>query len=196
MKDIPLTPERSGGLCIQSSSLIGADLIVSTTNAFASRVIRTGTFSGVSHAMLYIGAGMVIEAVGSGVRQVPLSTAFLDASLAVSYRRVDLIDRDRDAIIHFAKTKVGKGYDTAGALGAGVARNPVACAAAGVVVCVGSSFGLASDDDRFFCSELILSAFSAANRPIMNQRPSTSVPNDIPKAYSRGLLEYVGHLIS
>ena len=140
---------------------------------------------------------MVIEAVFStGVRHVPLSSAFVDASLAVSYRRVDLSDGDRDAIVHFAKTKVGKGYDASGALGAGVARNPIACGASGVLVCLGAKLGLASNDDRFFCSELIFSAFAAANRPITKQRPSTSVPNDIPKAYSSGLLEYVGHLVS
>ncbi|MCI0391504.1 MAG: hypothetical protein MOB07_22405, partial [Acidobacteria bacterium] len=41
--------------------------LVSTTSALSSTAIRIGTWSEVSHARLYIGAGQVVEAVGDGV---------------------------------------------------------------------------------------------------------------------------------
>jgi len=44
----------------------------------------------VSHAMLYIGNGQVIEAVQGGVVVRSLQSALSDASLAVAYRSTDM----------------------------------------------------------------------------------------------------------
>lgn len=154
-----------------------------------------GTGSPVSHAMLYAGNGYVIEAVAGGVRHVPLKDAFNDASLAVAYRMTNLTDDEGSQVVDFATQQIGKAYDGVGAGGAGIARNGFACVAAGLVVCVMASAGVVGSANRFFCSELVLAAFASVNKPVSRQRPSTSIPNDIPQAYSQGILQYVGHLV-
>lgn len=181
-------------MCIAASALKLGDLIVSTTGAAVSATIRVGTGSPVSHAMLFVGNGEVIEAVGSGVRRVALGTAINDASLAVAYRVPDLTEKEGRMVVGFALGQIGKKYDTGGAAGAGIARNPLACAAAGVVICVAARTESLASGGRFYCSELVLAAYAAANRPLVARSPSLSVPNDIPQAYSHGRLVYVGHL--
>lgn len=56
-KPISLTPAGGGGMCIGPEALQAADIIVSTTRAAVSGVIRFGTNSTVSHAALYAGNG-------------------------------------------------------------------------------------------------------------------------------------------
>ncbi len=50
MRDIPLTPVGGGGLCLSDVGMNPADIIVSTTHAATSGVIRADTGSSVSHA--------------------------------------------------------------------------------------------------------------------------------------------------
>jgi cell wall-associated NlpC family hydrolase len=88
---IPLDPGR-GGQSIGLSVLKNADIIVSTTNAAISRAIRMATGSAVSHAILYIGGGQVMEAIGEGVTLRPLSQAIAQARLAVTYRHPSITD--------------------------------------------------------------------------------------------------------
>ena len=71
--EIPLDP-GVGGMSIGVDALQPADIIVSTARHAVSYAIRAGTLSAISHAMLYVGNGKVIEAVGSGVREVPSKT--------------------------------------------------------------------------------------------------------------------------
>lgn len=85
-KPIALTPAGGGGCCIGDAALRPADIIVSTTGAAVSGVIRVGTGSPVSHAALYAGNGEVIEAIGQGVVQRGLDKALADDLLAVAYR--------------------------------------------------------------------------------------------------------------
>lgn len=63
---IPLDP-GVGGQSIDENALSIGDIIVSTTPALISRVIRRATGSVVSHALVYIGGGQVVEAIGAGV---------------------------------------------------------------------------------------------------------------------------------
>lgn len=195
MAKIALDPERGGGMCIMPEALKKGDLIVSTTGANVSGVIRLGTGSPVSHAMLYIGNGTVIEAVGSGVRRVALKEAVNDASLAVAYRMKNLSDEEASQVVDFATLHIGKPYDYAGVGGAGIARNTAAWVLAGAIVCLLASAAVIGSPDRFFCSELVLAAFASVNKPLTSRSPSVSVPHDIPRAYSQGILDYAGHLV-
>ncbi len=62
--NIPLTPVGGGGHCINTDELQLADIIVSTTNARISQMIRAASGSVVSHAMIYARNNQVIEAIG------------------------------------------------------------------------------------------------------------------------------------
>lgn len=65
-------------MTISASTLRPADIIVSTTDAAVSAVIRAGSGSSVSHSMLYIGGGSVVEAVEAGVVRRPLADGHQD----------------------------------------------------------------------------------------------------------------------
>jgi len=187
---IPLDP-GAGGQSIGLAALQAGDLIVSTVRAAVSYAIRGGTFSSVSHAMLYIGDGEVVEAVGSGVRRTTLANAIDDAILAVAYRD-PRVDADKAQLIcEYAKAQVGKPYSYAGVAATGLRIiNPVAAVAGWI------HDRLSVDPDTagsYYCSELLFAAYAHAGIPLTGDRASNSVPNDIVRL-SHGRLNYVGHL--
>ncbi|MDB5915682.1 MAG: hypothetical protein JWP22_4357, partial [Ramlibacter sp.] len=110
---IPLDP-GAGGRSIGVGALQAGDIIVSTTSQFVSRAIRLGTFSPVSHTMLYVGDGKVIEAIGSGVRETTLAAAMADAILAVAYRHPRLDAAHATVAVAYARTRIGNPYNYAG----------------------------------------------------------------------------------
>lgn len=73
-------------LRIHPSALQPADIVVSTTPATVSWVIREVTGAPFSHAMLYVGNGDVIEAIPSSVVPRTLNAALSEATLAVAFR--------------------------------------------------------------------------------------------------------------
>ena len=96
--DIPLDP-GVGGQSIGIQALQVGDVILSTTDHLTSSVIRAGSGSQVSHAMLFVGqGGQVVEAVGGGVRLVPLEDAINDSTVAVAFRVAELSDDQRQQI--------------------------------------------------------------------------------------------------
>jgi hypothetical protein len=121
-------------MTISLSALRPADIIVSTTDAAVSAVIRAGSGSSVSHSMLYIGGGAVVEAVDVGVLRRPLADALQGAVLAIALRRRNLTEKQRTDVLAHAIRFAGSSlpYDTVGA--AGPARGP-----AGVVCWRGSA---------------------------------------------------------
>ncbi|MEP7341352.1 MAG: hypothetical protein ABI977_26720 [Acidobacteriota bacterium] len=195
---IALTPKDGAGMSMGESALVSADIIVSTTRAAVSFGIRAGSLSHVSHAMLYIGGGEVIEATGQGVVKRALATALHDATLAVAYRRKELSRLEADLVIRFAERQKGRKYDTAGAMlsGGGRANTLLCVTLLGGVGCVVAREGGFSNAEKFYCSELVAEAFRQAHKPIVDFRSDASSPQNIVQAYSNGLLEYVGHLIA
>jgi cell wall-associated NlpC family hydrolase len=196
MKPIPLTPIRSGGLCIADSALQPADIIVSAGVGSVSTAIRLGTASDVSHAALYVGDGDVIEAIGPGVVERPLGKSLNEHSLAVAYRARGMTPSAAAMVVHTAEQWKGKKYDTLGAAGAG-ARNPFVCVVVlGIVPCGIARAGRFKSSDKFYCSQLVLEAYRRAGVSFITQDPDTSQPEDMVTAYSRDKLLYVGHLMS
>src|ERR1700737_850953 len=72
--DAPIAdaPEELTGelLVINPQPLLPGDIVLSTAAGFDSWVIRTGTGSRFSHAMLHVGNGVAVEANDPGVVQV------------------------------------------------------------------------------------------------------------------------------
>ena len=181
---------------ISQSDLQKADIIVSTTSAAISGVIRAASGSNISHARLYIGDGYIIEAVGSGVVKTTLQAAMSSDTLTVAYRRREMSSAIADAVVRFAERQIGKGYDASGAAGAGQASGrglliSVLLAPAGAFSLGGTIGNYIAPDNRFFCSELVVRAFQAANAPISNSRPNLVQPGELP---SSSYLQYIGHL--
>jgi len=208
MATIPLTPTNGAGLCLSQSALKPGDIIVSTTNALPSGVIRSMTRSSVSHASLYAGGGTVIEAIAeSGVVERSLAKAVHASRLAVVYRYPKLGDGRAAAVVATARkyARQGAEYDFGGAAGGGVRSNSQVCLvlmpvpAIGTLLslgCAALGTGIANTSSKFYCSELILKAFSDAGVALTRVKPGVSTPEDLVTAYVRGTLQYMGHLKS
>ncbi len=162
--EIPLEPSGGGGMSIGESALSVGDIIVSTTSSPVSRLIRLATNSKVSHAALYVGDGMVVEAV-DGVELRPLADALADDEYAVAFTDPDLTDEQRLMIRDFAGNQIGRSYDFVAIARHGLYRvsGPVCDSMSGLdrAACnlLRRRVMFADDDaDRWYCSELVFAA--------------------------------------
>jgi V8-like Glu-specific endopeptidase/N-acetyl-anhydromuramyl-L-alanine amidase AmpD len=189
--DIPLDP-GAGGQSIGVDALAPADIIVSTARHPVSYAIRGGTLSAVSHVMLYVGDGKVVEAVGGGVREIAIEDAASDAILAVAYRDPRVTGAIASAIVAHARSRVGDPYNYAGAAFSGYRiLNPLP---GGIIEAIASRLGLeVGQAGATYCSELVLEAYERAGVPLTATLPGSSTPEEIVQL-RRTALQYVGHL--
>jgi hypothetical protein len=200
--DIPLDP-GVGGQSIGIDALQIGDIILSTTDHLTSTVIRAGSGSQVSHASLYVGqGGQVVEAVGGGVRLIPLAEAINDATVAVAFRVPGLSSDQRQQVADSIAAYIGRDYDYVGVVKQGLFQiDKRVCS----VLPDGArqncenwtgriDLGRGSSTD-FFCSSLITQAFTDAGVPITSRPPNWNSPQDlVDLAFRDGALQYVGHL--
>jgi hypothetical protein len=200
--EIPLDP-GVGGQSIGMDALRVGDIILSTTDAAISRVIRSATGGKVSHAMLYVDqGGQVVEAVGEGVLLRPLGDALADATVAVAFRVPALADDQYQIVADAAGRHIGEAYNRIG-----IARQALfqidqrlcstlpnglldRCRAFAGRIDMGTP-----SNDSFFCSELVLEAFRAAGTPLTTVQPNWATPGDIAEfRFDYSKLRYIGHL--
>ncbi|HET9952938.1 MAG TPA: hypothetical protein VFQ61_00470 [Polyangiaceae bacterium] len=190
-------------MLISEHTLRPADIIVSTTDASISAVIRAGTGSSVSHSMIYLGGSFVIEAIAEGVVRRPLAVALEQAALAIALRRRNLTDQQRRAVIDYATGFMFRPYDEIGAAGAATSLGRGSLLAAfgcgiSLGLCALGVVGMANNakpanaDRAFFCSELVARVFELAGAPVVSGPPSYTTPRQIRTADT---LLYLGKLV-
>lgn len=181
------------------SELRPADILLSTGDAAVSAVIRVGTASRFSHSALYAGNSEIIEAIGQGVVRQPLARAISDDTLVAVYRRIRMADEQATRVVRYASMQIGKPYDQAGAIGAGVTSKTglVLVVFGGALGFAATGAGLGADimnrlnpERSFFCSELVALAFENAGVSL-GSGAASSTPADISSAH---LLNLVGYL--
>lgn len=195
---------------VEITALRKADIIVSTTDADISGVIRFGIGADFSHSMLYKGSGIVIEAIADGVVERPWTEASKDATLAIALRRRNMTEALKNEVIRHAESFKGLKYDAVGAAGAGIYKPRGAVLSALLfgglsIIPMGSSANListaaimnnardANKDKAFFCSELVARAFQLAGMPLSDGvEPTFMNPREVRMSSK---LIYVGHLI-
>jgi uncharacterized protein YycO len=191
---------------IEYRDLLQADIIVTASTGAGSKFIRGGTGGAVSHAMVYLGQDMVVEAVPTyGVRENLINNALKDVFFAVALRHSRLNPGQRQQVSDNARKYLGRGYDYVGAAGAGATSGPGATIAVSVYIIPGLGAlagwiggGVVANnareknaDDKFFCSELVAKAFEDAGARLTDSKPSYTYPNMILRSSA---LRYVGHL--
>jgi cell wall-associated NlpC family hydrolase len=167
-----------GGRSISETALQPADIIVSTTKAAISGVIRVGTLSVTSHTALYAGSGSVIEAIGQGVVSRSTADSVADDALAVAYRSPRMTPAIAANILAFASKQIGLPYSVGGALLA----NGSLCGFIG-----GPKPG------KFFCSQLVIMSYAQGGLPLTTATASCVTPQDLVDIATNELT-YVGHL--
>ena len=178
------------------------DIIVSTTGAGISGVIRTGIGADFSHTMLYKGSSIVIEAIADGVVERSWSEASKDAELAIALRRRNMNDALRDEVVKHAESFKGLKYDAVGAAGAGVTKRRGGAISAVLfgglsLVAMHLTFqDNASEENKdkaFFCSELVARSYQLIGKPLHDGvEPSFLNPREVRMSSK---LIYIGHLI-
>jgi len=119
---IPAAPRGGGGMCAAEAALKSGDIIGMTTEALVSGAIRYWTFSDISHIMIYVGGGQVVEAIDEGVVKRSLDAALDDAVVGVTYRHPGIRPEQQELVRNYLvrRSEEGRGYDTAGAVRAGL----------------------------------------------------------------------------
>ena len=186
------------------------DILVSTTNATVSSVIRVGTHSVVSHAMLYIGDGEVIEAVGEGVKINNLrmnisSHGYLNV---IAYRLPTLTSEKANTVVNYALMQTGKAYDFGGLVGAAENSDPVFMRSNPVSSMILHPFaypaqmgvhllgrtGAFQDENKYFCSELVFESYEKTGVNLLGHPAYQSYPQQVIDLGNRGVLIYLGNL--
>jgi len=198
--DIPLDP-GTGGMSIAEDMLAMGDIILSTTAAPVSQVIRSFTDGPISHAMIYIGDGLVVEAISEGVVNRSLGDAISDATVAVAFRHPQLADEMAWRMRDWLGRQLGRAYDYWGIFQQARFRiNSSICdtlSGSARDRCrnfMGRVYLGTHENDRFFCSKLVLAAYRDVGLSLTATLPHWASPNDIANLRLSHTLDYVGHL--
>jgi uncharacterized protein YycO len=201
----------NGGELIAADVLEPGDILLTSIATVNSFGIRLGTFSPVSHAVLYLGDGQIAEAVGTGVRARPLAEVVDEEQMVVAFRVPGVDEEGAARMRAWAMTQVGVRYNTVGVLlNAPFVLNRRLCELPLVPSSV-SSFCMsgmamvqlgASRNDQFFCSQFVLEAYKQAGLPITSADPRWVSPadllhmreGDVPSIAATQPLRYIGHL--
>ena len=190
--------------------LMPGDILVSTTNATVSNIIRIGTHSIVSHAMLYVGEGKIIEAVGEGVN-VNLLRNNIEAHgyrNVTAYRYPSLSTDKARLIVTYALRQKGKGYDYSGLIGGAensdalLMRSYPSVAIILVPLALGGQMavrhfansGTFQNENKYFCSELVFESYLKSGIILINDPPHMSYPQQIIDLSNKGTLSYLGNI--
>lgn len=143
------------------SALIRGDIVLTTTTAPVSKAIRFGTMSDISHAMVCVQQGSVIDATGEGVHARNVQRLFFDdvCALHVLRPKGNLTSAQLDQICQFVRQAIGSEYST---------REAVRSAIGG------------SDQwtRKQFCSRLVAQAYASAGiKPVSD--PNYCAPADL-----------------
>ena len=201
----------NGGELIAPAMLEPGDILLTSVATLGSFGIRLGTFSPVSHAVLYLGDGQVAEAVGDGVRARRIEDVIAEEQMVVAFRHPGIDAAHAERLRAWALTQVGTRYNTLGVvLNAPFVLNRRICELP-LIPGPAREFCLrgfatvqlgASRDDQFFCSQFVLEAYNQAGLPVTTADPRWVSPadllhmreGDVPSIPATQPLRYVGHL--
>lgn len=201
----------NGGELIGAEALQPGDILLSSIATVNSFGIRLGTFSPVSHALIYLGEGQVAEAVGSGVRARALAEVVEEEQMVVAFRVPGVEAVHAQRLRDWSLAQVGTRYNTAGVmLNAPFVLNRRLCElpllpASVSAFCISGLATVqlgASRNDQFFCSQFVIEAYNQAGLPITQADPRWVSPadlfhmreGDVPSIAASQPLRYIGHL--
>lgn len=150
---------------VPTAELRAADIIVSTTDHYQSRTIRWATKSSVSHAMLCLGNGEIVEAIGGGVvvKTLELALQDADATSALVFRHRSIGPHDAWQVADWARQQSSKPYSVREASRAGLATGDYHASGYRDVLLQPEN-----PQKAFFCSELVFAAFEEAGIPLID----------------------------
>lgn len=149
---------------IDYSKLRKGDILLTTSTQFQSRAIRKFTKSDISHAMLYVANGSVMDSTGEGVHARNLQRMIYDDDCAIyAYRTKATIDPETiNQIVAYVRSETGAPYATFDAM-----RSPLKPKRQGSAA--------------QFCSRLVARAYAKAGFPLTDD-PDYTTPADLQRS--------------
>lgn len=205
---------EGGSRVIGTSAIQSGDILLTSPFGPTSMGIRLFSASSVSHAAIYLGNDLVVEAVGgSGVQIVTMDEVMDHNSKIIVFRVPDLSAQQALAIREFSESKVGMKYNYNGvALMAPFMLtrqlcnlNPFSSTFSNDCLNAMAQIQLGNDEDakgKFFCSQFVIEAYNQAGLPITASAPVWVSPVDLLHMREGDVafltpnkpLQYVGHL--
>lgn len=153
----------------------------------------------------------MIDAIGSGVRELPLDAFVAEAEAVVAFRHPGVLPEHAPKLAEFAQAQLGQPYNQMGILLQApftlerrlcelpVLPGPIRDFCLRGIALVQLGLG---PNDRFFCSQLVLEAYKRAGLPLTDADPRLAAPvdllhmreGDVPSVKTHQALRYVGHL--
>lgn len=146
---------------INIKALEPGDIVLTTSDAIVSRVIRKTTRSQISHAMLCVDESSVIDATPEGVQARNPQRLFYpdDATIVILRPTKALTPLEVKALTDFVRLRVGTTYDV---WQAAATKKP----------------GRRTANRRQFCSRLVAQAYASIGRPLVADADFCS-PEDV-----------------
>ena len=184
----PTTPDQQirQNLAVSIPALARGDIIATSSNAVTSQGIRWATNGRCSHAILYLGNGVAIDANPfQETEKNPLRQKLHDSKQAIVFRHRTASQEQLDKAASWAGSQAGKHYDFTGAaqsaLQKGARTGWMKWTTLGVSIIGADEISATVSEDghnaTFFCSELIFRAFRVAGIPLLDDPPTWLGPN-------------------
>ena len=200
----------AGRAPLTEKDLRAGDILLSAGPGLVAAGVQLVTLASVSHAALYVGNGLIVEAVRPQVQVRHLDDVLAEERLVLVLRYPDMTPEQGHAVSSYALQKSGAGFNFLGVtLHVPLAVSRRACELPLVPapfrdVCI-RSFGViqvAAVGDRVFCSQLVLEAYRQTGLPITGADPRLISPADILHMREGDVspvkihkpLQFVGHL--
>jgi hypothetical protein len=202
---------HNGGQLVGIEAMRPGDILLSSVNSLSSLGIRALSLSPVSHASIYLGDGQLAEAVTSGIRIRSVDEFVAEESSIVAFRHPGILAAHMPPMRSFVDQQVGQKYNFFGIvlqapftlerrlcelpLVPGPVRDFCVQGVAAVQLGLGSQ-------DKFFCSQFVLQAYTHAGLPLTDADPRLFSPDDllhmregdVSAVKIKQTLQYVGHL--
>tara|TARA_B100000676_G_C18026491_1_gene815923 strand:+ start:646 stop:1656 length:1011 start_codon:yes stop_codon:yes gene_type:complete len=150
---------------INTDILKKGDVVLTTTSGKDSGFIRKVTNSDISHAMICVAYGSVIDSTGEGVQARNIQKLLYDDECAIYILRLKtpLSEVQSDSIVNYARSSTGTSYTK---IEAAKSIAPEIAGKGGV---------------KQFCSRIVARAYASAGIMLVNN-PDYCTPNDLKKS--------------
>ncbi len=205
-----IAPNNGGSLVSEAALKVG-DILLTSTETIVSVGIQAASMAPVSHAALYVGDGLVIEAIGKGVRTRALDAVLKEEALVVAFRHPSLSAEASGLVKDFASQQIGRPYNHVGIVmhaAFSIERKLCELPLVPSLIRQACLTGLATiqmgamRSDQFFCSQLVADAYKFAKAPLIDADPRFVSPSDllhlregdVSAMSPKVRLVYVGHM--
>lgn len=169
---------KIGKKIIKPENLLVGDIILTTTNKPTSKLVRYGTNSDISHAMLYVAENSILDSTDEGVQGRNLQKEIFDENCQIYGLRLKrgLSSEELSKISEYARSQIGVSYSIKEAVSSVKSEKPTA-------------------SKKQFCSRFVARAYESAGIKLCDD-PDYCTPDDLKKSDQLSLISDIEEFVS